>query len=426
LTPLETAVIGASSLERVPQRYEVRGGGGARFWPFGRTVGTKIISGLTPEQPLDNPTGTVLGGIDLAFVTIYVYPLLIVALLYDVSSRDRELGTLALVASQPITVRQWLTMRVAVRGFVIAGCGVLLPAMVMAAAMPERSSEALVRLFVWTVAVLFYTAVWAALAVVVSLRARASALAAIMAVAVWLLAVIVIPAVLQLASPFLSPPAVHLSYVTEERAASLAINARVDSAIAALNQLVRTRFGGASSSEADHPTFTEPVEPPVEGNLLIFPQSPWAPPTSVVRLNRGFAEARRAYVEGRLAPVLVQLDTNERRESAFFVLAQYLSPALTLRGIADDLAGTGRYRWRSFLGQLDDYVRRRDAFFRQKVLSNANLRAIDIGDALVGFGYREEPMIGTMRRVALSMLSLVLVVASLGLGVMRSSRRWGS
>jgi hypothetical protein len=298
--------------------------------------------------------------------------------------------------------------------------------MVMAAAMPERSSEALVRLFVWTVAVLFYTAVWAALAVVVSLRARASALADIMAVAVWLLAVIVIPAVLQLATPFLSPPAVHLSYVTEERAASLAINARVDSAIAALNQLVRTRFGGASSSEADHPTFTEPVEPPVEGNLLIFPQSPWAPPTSVVRLNRGFAEARRAYVEGRLAPVLVQLDTNERRESAFFVLAQYLSPALTLRGIADDLAGTGRYRWRSFLGQLDDYVRRRDAFFRQKVLSNANLRAIDIGDALVGFGYREEPMIGTMRRVALSMLSLVLVVASLGLGVMRSSRRWGS
>lgn len=167
------------------------------------------------------------------------------------------------------------------------------------------------------------------------------------------------------------------------------------------------------------------MAPPVEGELLLFPQSPWAPPTSVVRLNRGFADARRAYVEQRLAAVLAKLDANERREAAFFALARFLSPALVLRGLADDLAGTGQHRWQSFLGQLDESVRQRDGYFSRKVLDNANVPADDIGDTLEPFRYREESLGGMLTRAAFPLVSLALVAARLGLSVVRSSREWG-
>jgi ABC-2 type transport system permease protein len=423
LPPLSTAIIGPAALERVPQRYEVRGGGGARFWPFGRTVGTRIVSGLTPEQPLDNPATTVLGSVDLAFVIVYLSPLLIVALMYDVVTRERESGTLALVAAQPITMRRWLAVRVAVRGLVLSVFGVLIPAAIAAAAVLAWSSDTVIRLFVWTGGVLAYSAIWAFVTTLVSLHARSSALAAIVAVSAWLVFVIVVPSLLQLAAPLLSPTSAHLSYVTEERAASLAVNARVDSAVAALNQLVRVRFSGLASSGTDHPTFTEAVDPPVERELLRFPQSPWTPPTSVVRLNRAFGDARRAHVEEKLAPVLAQLDANEWREAEFFAIAKYLSPALVLRGLADDLAGTGQHRWQAFLGQLDEYVRQRDAYFSQKVLGAANVPAHDVGEALMLFRYREESLSTMMSRAAFPLASLAVIAAGLGYCVMRSSRR---
>jgi ABC-2 type transport system permease protein len=424
LPPLATAVIGAGSMTLAPQRYEIRGGGGSRYWPFGRTVGTKIVSGLTPEQPLGNPAAAVLGAFDLAFVTVYLYPLLIVALMYDGVSGDRESGTLSLIAAQRITFRRWLTLRVAVRGMVIAACGVVLPAIGTACTMTEWSGEALVRLGGWGTGVLAYCGIWTALAVVVSLQSRTSALAAVIAVSVWLGVVIIVPALLYLSAPFLSPTSAHLSYATEERGASLEVNARVDAANAALNQLVRTRFSGGPPAEGDHPTFTVPVDPPVEGELLRFPRSPWTAPTSVVRLYHGFGEARRARVEQRLTSVLAELDANERREATFFAITRFLSPALVLQAIGDDLAGTGQHRWKSFLGQLDDYVRQRDAFLTEKVLSNANVSADDVDDKLPPFRYREEQLTVVLWRAALSLIALVAVASALGFACIRSIRRW--
>jgi hypothetical protein len=198
----------------------------------------------------------------------------------------------------------------------------------------------------------------------------------------------------------------------------------VDAATAALNQLVRTRFSGGGPAAGDHPTFTEPVDPPVEGHLLRFPQSRWTVPTSVVRLNRGFAEARRTIVEQRLAPFLAELDANERREAAFFAVARVLSPALLLQGIADDAAGVGQRRSAAFLGQLDEYVRQRDAYFTEKILDNANVGSLDVGGSLRPFRYREEPVAPLLWRLVPTVVALISMAAVIGLLCARSVWRW--
>jgi ABC-2 type transport system permease protein len=426
LPPLQTAVLSAGRTQMFPQRYELRGGGGARFWPFGRTVGTRIVSGLLPEQPMDNPSAIVLGALDLAFVVTYIYPILILALAYNVVSTDRETGTLALVAAQPIAFRRWLGTRVAVRGGVIAVFGLLLPVLGSALAMPEWPGDALMRLALWSVSVLAYASIWLAFAVAVSVLTSSPAFSAVVCVAGWLLFVVVIPAVLALGTPFLAPPSSRISYLTQERAASLDINPHVDAAIAALNQLVRTRFGGAVVAAADHPTFTEPIDPVVGGDLLsTLPQPPWSPPLPAAQLSRGFAEARRTLVEQRLAPILSELEANERREAAFFSIARFLSPALLLQVIGDEVAGTGRDRWTRFLGQLDDYVRQQDAFFTRKILDNENITSADAA-GLIPFRYREEPTFAAVPRLVPPLIGLLFMAGALASLCTRVSRRWPS
>jgi hypothetical protein len=313
---------------------------------------------------------------------------------------------------------------VAVRGGVIAVCGVLWPTLVTASTMAEWSGDALARQGLWSVSVLAYCAIWTAFAIAVSVRARASAFGAVIAVSTWLIVVIVVPALLGLSTPFLAPTSTRLVYATEERAASLAINPRVDAAIAALNQLVRARFSGGSPTTGDHQTFTEPVDPPAEGQLLRFPQSRWTTPTSAVRLARGFGEARRAFVEQRLASLLAELDANERRDTAFLAIARFSSPALVLQTIGDDVAGAGQGRWKRFLGQLDEHVRERESFFSEKILSNANVSSHDVDVHLVPFRYREEAIAPLVRQVVPSIVALIAMAAALGLFCIRSIRRW--
>lgn len=239
LPPLATAVVGAGSMKLVPQRYELRGGGGARFWPFGRTVGTKVLSGLTPEQPLDNPAASVLGGFDLAFVTVYLYPLLIVAL----SSFRR-------CCSCPLRFCR-----------------------------RHRSISP---------------------------------------------------------SPRKNGPPVSRSTLAWTRRSRRSINSSGRALVAVIPQRAITPRSANPSirrSEAD-----------CCGSL-----SRVGSPAPVVRLNRGFAEARRAHIEQRLASVLRELDANERKEALFFSITRFMSPALLLRTMGDDVAGTDRHRWRSFL-----------------------------------------------------------------------------
>jgi ABC-2 type transport system permease protein len=61
------------------------------------------------------------GRFDLAFVILYLYPLLILSLGYNLVSGEKEAGTLALTLSQPVALRTLVAGKVAMRfAFVLA------------------------------------------------------------------------------------------------------------------------------------------------------------------------------------------------------------------------------------------------------------------------------------------------------------------
>src|SRR5665213_3551672 len=82
---------------------------------------------------IQNPETLATGVFDLSFVLIYLYPLLIIALSFNVLSSERESGTEVLLLSQPVTVSKFVFGKVALRGSIVIGlavivstCGVLL------------------------------------------------------------------------------------------------------------------------------------------------------------------------------------------------------------------------------------------------------------------------------------------------------------
>jgi ABC-2 type transport system permease protein len=106
LPSLPTAVLSSGTADTLPQRYAYRSG--ERFSPFTRTSGTRVLGGLFPERQTENPASLLNGSFDLGFVSVYIWPVLILALTYGVVSTDREAGVLALVLAQPISFRRWL------------------------------------------------------------------------------------------------------------------------------------------------------------------------------------------------------------------------------------------------------------------------------------------------------------------------------
>ncbi|HRG08845.1 MAG TPA: ABC transporter permease subunit, partial [Cyclobacteriaceae bacterium] len=69
---------------------------------------------------LSNPVQLMFGSFDLAFVCIYLLPLLVLAFSYNLLSADKESGVLRLTISQPISLYKWLFGKLVVRFVVLA------------------------------------------------------------------------------------------------------------------------------------------------------------------------------------------------------------------------------------------------------------------------------------------------------------------
>ena len=150
---------------------------------------------------IGSPTVRAAGRFDLAFVVVFLLPLVILAATYDLWSRERERGVAAMVLSQPVAVGPLIAVKALARGLVV-----LLPstAVILAVAAWAGAREP-IGLTALALVVLAYGGFWLAVAVIISLVARRSTEAAVAAGAVWLLVVVMAPsltlAVVDLAAP---------------------------------------------------------------------------------------------------------------------------------------------------------------------------------------------------------------------------------
>lgn len=265
---------------------------------------------------VDNPALLALGRFDLAFVIVYLVPLLVLGMSYSVLSADRESGSLGLLLSQPLTAGRIAWTRIALRTGIVAAAVVLggLLAWWLFAPRP-LPAQAGARMVLWSVVTLAWCAFWGGVAAFVAARNGSSDRNALALLLCWATLTLLLPAAITLVAQTLSPTPSRLHYVTATRAAENAANAR----------------GGEL----------------LQGYLIDHPELELTSESAVAPFIKTFVLVQQQ-VEAEVAPVVARFDEQLARQQRIAATLAWLSPASLVQAALTEAAGSGAARQQRF------------------------------------------------------------------------------
>jgi ABC-2 type transport system permease protein len=162
--------------------------------PYNLKVRMLALEGQLYDGDISNPATLALGNFDLAFLLVFLYPLLIVAFTHNTLSAEQEQGTWNLICSQPASPRQILWLKAALRFAAVVAVWLLtLLVSLVWLRLPLDQRFA----FVLLISLAYLLFWWAAVLFVMSFR-RSSNFNALALLGVWLTLTILLPAALNI------------------------------------------------------------------------------------------------------------------------------------------------------------------------------------------------------------------------------------
>ena len=335
---------------------------------------------------VENPLNLMVGRFDLAFVTVYLLPLLVLALSFNVLSEEREQGTLALTLSQPVSAREVVGAKLAFRTLLVVGLAAAVSLLGILATGGFASSG---RVILWCASVTLYSLFWFALAAWVNSLRRSSAWNATALVGAWLILVVVLPAAVNIAAGLLHPLPSRVEMITAQREAS--------------NDAVNRRSELLARYLEDHPEMAGGVVADEPGRAALA----WAATDAVNQ---------------RLEEVTAVHDARRADQLALVRRYRFLSPALLTQEVLVDAAGTGDARFARFELQVRAFAEEWRQFFVPAILAGEQMTAAVLPD-VPRFQFVDEEPGEVARRAATPLTVLgalvVLVSAAAGAGLGR-------
>ena len=365
---LPTAALGALAVgqsELLPAWYSVTARGAHLF--------------LTRNEP-DNPLRLAVGNFDPAFVIIWLLPLVVIALSFNVVSAERERGVLALALAAGVSPTGFILGKVVARALLVfVSLWIALLAAAFAAGIPLAFAGGVLPLLLWSAIATLYAAFWFALALFVNSRPRASDQNAGLLAGAWLVLVVLLPALTHLAATTVFAAPSRVALTTELREAS--------------------ETADRAAAEARDRYFFD--HPELKGDNA-----------DRSAYFRSVAESEVS-IATAIAPRLAQFEVQAQRQQDLVEVLQFLSPATMTWQSLTALAGSDGARHREFRGQTIAFHERWSAFFREPLLRGATLTPMAYA-ALPQFEFNEPPLSRTLPRVLPVLLALLLVSLLLG------------
>ena len=345
----------------------------------------KVVAGkslaLGSLDALENPLALAAGHFDLTFVLLYLLPFLVLALSFDLSASERETGMLRMLLAQPVSLSTLVAGKVLARGALVA-------ILVVAASLVgflvagdfdpnfDPLGDVVGRFALWLAAALLYAAFWFALAVVVNALNRSAAANAVVLATVWLVFVVLVPTLVNLAASSLYPVPSRQAFVAEMRVES-------ESA-----QKMNIDEDALATFIADHPEFAENIEGGAD----------WA----MARVIRDEIASRQ------LAPVVERYTAQRNRQQALIKRLSYLSPTLLTHRVLLDVAGTGTTQQQAHLERVRAFQRAWQAHFVPLLLAKKPFRPADYDD-VPRFERFDEPVSAIAWRSTGALLGLFVI-----------------
>jgi ABC-2 type transport system permease protein len=376
--------------------------GQSDVYPGFLKVTARNLDAVVTGDQIEHPLAVASGHFDAAFVVLFLYPLLIFAVSFDLTATERDRGTLRMVLAQPVKLGDVVAGKMIARAVMLALPVILIPIVVTFATGDASATASHLRqgfgaqeavalqtsLTVWTITVLAYGSIWHGMALLVNSRGWNAAANALVLTGIWLIFAIVGPASINLLIAIRYPMPSRVEAAVQARAATQ------DATVQGSRQL--------GQFLQDHPTSANVGQ---EG----------------MRQFAMLQAARDQQIADRLQAVEATFDAQLQRQQRLASWLSVLSPTMVAQGVLLEAAGTSASRFDHFRAEARAFQRQWQAYFEPRVLDAATLSREELAAAPT-FRYADEPGEATIRRTALPIIAMAAAGAVLLLVGMRSYR----
>ena len=322
---------------------------------------------------MTSPVQLLFGSFDLAFVIVYLLPLLIIAFSYNILSSEKESGSLRLLVAQPISIRRWMLQKLALRFFWLSLL-VIISLVAVLLVLGIDFTTNLTAFFSLLGLTLAYMLFWFVLAFVVNLSVGSSARNAVSMLGLWVVLVLLLPSALNQIGNTAYPIPSRTLMINEMRAKKTEVAERQDQI---LDNFLR-----------DHPEYA-------------------INDTTQARSFYHRYMASQGLIREELAPIVDAFESQLTSQQDLVGKFKWLSPALTTQEALNRLAGTSTTDYEGFRKQVVGFAAEWREHFMPMLYNNQDFSKEDIA-ALPSFNYREG-----RSRVGIAVLALLLI--SIGL-----------
>lgn len=336
-----------------------------------------------------NPVNLLAGRFDLAFVIIYLFPLFVFALSYNLLAGERETGTLQLLLSQPVKLETLIFGKIVARFGLILAVALAVSLAAIFVSSINFSVDALTRLTLFAAAIFLYCLFWFLLAVFVNARGLSSVANAAFLIGCWLFFVVIVPTLLNLAVTAIYPLPSRLELIEKTR--------RVDLEAGQTREKLLDKF------YLDNPQVT-PQNIGKKGFL-------------------GGAYVAKLERERQVTPLNARYEQQLAAQQQAVRRLRFLSPAIAMQETLNDIAGTGTERHQHFVRQINEFFRQWNDFFKPRIFAEAKLTAQDYKQ-LPRFRFAEESAATIASRAGFGLLNLLIPMLFVGFLAIRALRRF--
>jgi len=367
--------LGSTYATLQPKRLAVLAIGQSDLLPFHFRVSTESFRTLIDQDEIANPAHLLSGRLDLGFAVIALYPLIILAISFDMPAAEKEAGTFGLLMSQPIRFSDLILGKVLSRFMVMTCCALAISTTVIVFGASDRGDASVWKDWsLWASFLILYGAFWFALAVAANLIGKSSASNALMLSGCWLTFVLIVPAILNLIAVSAFPMPSRITLIQAARQATIDASEEGSRSLSAFYE--------------DHPELAEGSG----GDVDEF----------MVR-----SLATRSAIDEKVRPLIERFDESLEQRQRFISRARYLSPALLAQDAIESIAGTGTSRHREFLAQTKDFHQKWQNFFVPRIARKAKFETRDL-EAMPQFQFEEDRFALTFRHLLGPAIGLIV------------------
>jgi ABC-2 type transport system permease protein len=382
----------------------------AGYKPYvpGRYFKETIVS----VEQAENPARMMTGHVDLEFVIIYLLPLFIMAVSYDLIASERESGLLWLLLAQPVSLRTIALTKVAVRWILVfAVTIVLILATTTFAGMDWRQGQTIVTFALWLSAACAYCGFWFGLALLVNSRRKGPAANAIILAVCWLVLIVLVPAASRFAAKttYPIPPRSELRNMKRDAIIQTGVDLweqgvkQLDDDNSLTSRLVE-RF------LAENPDM-QMADSPLQNQKLRFRLFDYSEPDNVRNHSpkwefRPYIQrfelvnaARSFEIEKIVKPAQERFDSQYRKQHSMYSALSFFSPEMVVDRILTYLSGTSPEQHDRFIEQVEQWHREWKRYFLKRSLQIDLLRAAEF-DHFPYFEYQPETLDEILKNIS--------------------------